>query len=119
MPGDNLIRGLLLPDLELTSAFFRKDPGTNLLEAKKTSAMEVCPRCATPSKTIYDRRLVRVRDAPIQHHLLDVGQVTGHSRACGHFPAVARTLRRLYEGGFSPCRVFSSNCIHSVRSATF
>jgi transposase len=66
MPGDNLIRGLLLPDLELTSSFFRKDRGTNLLEARKTSAMEVCPRCATPSKTLYDRRLVRVRDAPIR-----------------------------------------------------
>ncbi len=66
MPGDNLIRGLLLPDLELTHSFFRKDRGTNLLEAKKTSAMEVCPRCATPSKTLYDRRLVRVRDAPIR-----------------------------------------------------
>jgi len=66
MPGDNLIRGLLLPDLELTNSFFRKDRGTNLLEAKKTSAMEVCPKCATPSKTLYDRRQVRVRDAPIR-----------------------------------------------------
>jgi transposase len=66
MPGENLVRGLLLPDLELTNSFFRKDRGTNLLEAKKTSAMEVCPRCATPSKTLYDRRQVRVRDAPIR-----------------------------------------------------
>jgi hypothetical protein len=40
MPGDNLIRGLQLPDLELTSSFYRKERGTNRLEAKKTSAME-------------------------------------------------------------------------------
>ena len=73
MPGDNLIRGLLLPDLELTHSFFRKDRGTNLLEAKKTSALEVCPRCAAPSKTLYDRRLVRVRDAPHPRQGRDAG----------------------------------------------
>ena len=50
MPGDDLIRGLLLPDLELTHSFFRKDRGTNLLEAKKTSALESAPGAPPPPK---------------------------------------------------------------------
>jgi transposase len=33
--------------------------------AVKTSKMEVCPKCATPSESIYDHRKVRVRDEPL------------------------------------------------------
>src|SRR5579872_4554805 len=66
MPGRNLIRRLLLPELDLTASWFKSSQGTTHLEAEKKSEMEVCPRCATPSRAVYDHRVVTVRDAPIR-----------------------------------------------------
>ncbi|HKO50875.1 MAG TPA: transposase family protein [Polyangiaceae bacterium] len=39
--------------------------GTELV-AEKVSPMEVCPRCATPSTSVYDRRWVRLKDEPLR-----------------------------------------------------
>ena len=39
--------------------------GTELL-AEKVSAFEVCPKCATPSSSVYDRRWVRLKDDPLR-----------------------------------------------------
>jgi transposase len=39
--------------------------GTELL-AKKESVFEVCPKCATPSSSVYDHRWVRLRDDPLR-----------------------------------------------------
>jgi transposase len=36
------------------------------LTVRKVSELEVCPRCATPSRSVYDRRTVVVRDAPLR-----------------------------------------------------
>ncbi|MCA9644835.1 MAG: ISL3 family transposase, partial [Myxococcales bacterium] len=33
---------------------------------EKTSEVEVCPKCASPSRSVYDRRWVRVKDEPIR-----------------------------------------------------
>jgi transposase len=43
-----------------------KGVGVVELTVEKTSEMEVCPRCAKPSRSIYDRRWVRIRDANLR-----------------------------------------------------
>ena len=66
MPPESLARYLLLPELRLLKN--RKgDEGGVLLFAEKTSAFEVCPRCATLSRSVYDHRWVRLRDDPIRN----------------------------------------------------
>jgi transposase len=35
-------------------------------QARKTSKLEVCPKCATPSTSVYDSRIVTIKDAPIR-----------------------------------------------------
>ncbi len=57
-------RRVLLPELKLLD--FSYDRGTSFIEAEKVSSHEVCPRCATRSEAIYDRRWVRVKDEPIR-----------------------------------------------------
>ena len=66
MPETMLLRRLLLPELKFERSWRR--PGTKMVgvEARKVSAMEVCPRCATRSTSIYDHRVVTVRDAPLR-----------------------------------------------------
>jgi len=67
MPAESLAQGLLLPELRLLKT---RDPwgsGKMELTVEKTSPMEVCPKCATPSSSVYDRRWARVRDANIRH----------------------------------------------------
>lgn len=66
MPSnDNLARFFGLPELKVT-AFKKLQIASNLVQAKKTSQVEVCPKCATPSSSIYDHRIVRLRDAPLR-----------------------------------------------------
>lgn len=52
---------VLLPELKVVH--FGTD---GLWTCEKSSTFEVCPRCAQPSSSIYDRRTVRVRDEPIR-----------------------------------------------------
>ena len=66
MPESSLVRRILLPELELTNSWFFSGHDHTHLEVRKTSEMEVCPRCATPSSVIYDHRVAKVRDAPIR-----------------------------------------------------
>src|SRR5690606_2579726 len=44
----------------------RVNKNTSEFRLLKTSEMEVCPKCATPSKTIYDHVYVRIKDTPIR-----------------------------------------------------
>ena len=56
---------VLLPELKLLKVYENKlHQRVHVVE--KASSFEVCPRCATPSKSVYDRRQVRVHDAPIR-----------------------------------------------------
>ncbi|RZA13967.1 MAG: ISL3 family transposase [Proteobacteria bacterium] len=67
MPEARLARFALLPELEMTD--FRQIPGgATQIDAHKTSEMEVCPRCASPSRTGYDHRYVTVKDEPMRHN---------------------------------------------------
>ena len=66
MPHHSLAPGLLLPELRLLKTVTPKSTGAVQLWVEKTSPMEVCPRCATPSWATYDRRWTRVKDSPIR-----------------------------------------------------
>lgn len=65
MPTAMVTHSLLLPELELKSSYHRKL--RNWFYVYKTSPLEVCPKCATPSSSGYDRRTVRIKDAPIRN----------------------------------------------------
>jgi transposase len=65
MPHRHLSRFVLLPELQLDQ-WAKIGPGSNLCTASKASKIEICPKCATPSSSIYDTRKVRLRDAPMR-----------------------------------------------------
>jgi transposase len=65
VPPDILARYLLLPELRLVKGE-KPDGGGVFFFAEKTSSVEVCPRCATPSSSVYDRRWVTLRDDPLR-----------------------------------------------------
>lgn len=68
MAVGNVIQYLLLPELQLVDARAAGPDGrwgTEFL-AEKKSEMEVCPRCATPSRSIYDHRWVKLKDDPLR-----------------------------------------------------
>jgi transposase len=68
MAEDSFNRYLVLPELRLLKAqpLGRGGLGGTELIAEKVSTMEVCPRCATPSTSVYDRRWVRLKDEPLR-----------------------------------------------------
>lgn len=66
MTTESLAQSLVLPELKIIKAVNCTRSGVIELRAVKTSPMEVCPRCATPSYTTYDRRWVRIRDEPVR-----------------------------------------------------
>ncbi|HSC86225.1 MAG TPA: ISL3 family transposase [Polyangiaceae bacterium] len=65
MPKDILAQQYLLPEMKLLEK--RRGPrgGVDLV-VEMTSELEVCPRCATPSRSVYDRRWATVRDEPVR-----------------------------------------------------
>lgn len=64
----NITQSLLLPDLRYVSETWRGR--TRYITCKKVSKFEVCPRCATKSSSVYDRRKVRPKDEPIRNKLI-------------------------------------------------
>ncbi len=65
MPEEILARFTLLPDLKMTR-FEREFPSTMAISVEKTNPYEVCPRCATRSWSVYDRRTVTIKDEPLR-----------------------------------------------------
>ncbi len=65
MPPESLSRYLLLPELRLLENR-KSEAGGVLLFAEKVSEFEVCPKCATPCRSVYDTRWVKLRDDPIR-----------------------------------------------------
>lgn len=53
-----------LPELKMSK--FIRSQNKEICLVKKTSEFEICPKCANPSSTIYDHRIVKVHDAPIR-----------------------------------------------------
>jgi transposase len=66
MPSSRLAHFVLLPELELKKVE-NSDWITLALHARKASELEVCPKCATPSRSIYDHRKVIIKDAPLRN----------------------------------------------------
>ncbi|MEP7051782.1 MAG: transposase family protein [Pseudomonadota bacterium] len=66
MAHEGFIKYLVLPELRLLETRQGLRGGTEFF-AEKTSEMEVCPRCATPSWAGYDRRWVRLKDDPLRN----------------------------------------------------
>ncbi len=65
MPADRLTRFTLLPELKL-EGMHSEDGKYAVFIADKVSEFEVCPRCATVSRSVYDHRVVAIKDAPIR-----------------------------------------------------
>jgi transposase len=61
MPESSLIKFFILPELK-----FIRSEGVSRIFCEKSSPFEVCPRCATPSHSVYDHRWVKLKDAPIR-----------------------------------------------------
>jgi transposase len=62
---ERLSQLVLLPELKLLKVY-QNQKHQRIQVVEKKSEFEVCPNCATPSKAVYDRREVRVHDAPIR-----------------------------------------------------
>lgn len=62
---ENVAQFLALPELKVT-AFKKKQVAHYVVQARKKSPFEVCPKCATPSKVVYDHRIVALKDAPVR-----------------------------------------------------
>jgi transposase len=62
---ENTSRLLLLPELKLIQ-HLNPSKYRNYYRVDKESAFEVCPKCATPSRSVHDRRWVKVCDQPIR-----------------------------------------------------
>jgi transposase len=62
---ENTSRLLLLPELKLIQ-HLNPSKYRNYYRVDKESEFEVCPKCATPSRSVHDRRWVKVCDQPIR-----------------------------------------------------
>ncbi len=61
MPESSLIKFFILPELK-----FIRSEGISRIFCEKISSFEVCPRCATPSHSVYDHRWIKLKDAPLR-----------------------------------------------------
>jgi transposase len=69
MSMERLARLVLLPELELVKSVKLSNRILGFF-CKKNSTHEVCPKCARPSESIYDHRLVRIKDEPLRNKLV-------------------------------------------------
>lgn len=64
MPKGILAQQLLLPSMKLFKV--KRGPRGADREVPMVSHFEVCPKCATKRFSVYDRRWVVVKDAPLR-----------------------------------------------------
>ncbi len=69
MPHLKLANFVLLPELKLT-AFYSRDRWTHTYRVEKKQKHAFCSKCGVLSETLYDQRLVRIKDAPIRGRLI-------------------------------------------------
>jgi transposase len=74
VPDPSLIRRILLPELQFVDARWLPGGARTHVFVEKTSEFEVCPKCAMPSRSVYDHREVVVKDSPLRskHVLLHI-----------------------------------------------
>jgi transposase len=63
MSGAQATQVLSFQEVKILDQKFRR--GSIVLTGVKTSKMEICPKCAKPSLSVYDRRKVIIRDEPL------------------------------------------------------
>lgn len=61
---------LLLPELEFCSSNRLSHWGYQIKAFKRRAEVEYCPKCATPSVTTYDSRMVTLKDHPLRDKLV-------------------------------------------------
>jgi len=65
MPEAKILRFLGLPEVNILE--MQRGPlGLWMICEKKRPEFEACGRCATPSSSVYDHRIVRIRDEPVR-----------------------------------------------------
>ena len=64
-PADATQNFILLPELKLIS-HWNPQRFRNIYRVRKESEFEVCPKCATKSTSVHDRRWVKIQDHPIR-----------------------------------------------------
>ena len=69
MPNQKLAQNFMLPELNLMKTYKKGSRGIKII-ASKQSEFEVCPKCATKSFKVHDRRWVKIKDAPIRGVLI-------------------------------------------------
>lgn len=65
MPHESVTHSLLLPELKLIKSV-RINQSSREYHVEKLSTLEVCPKCASKCYSVYDRRLSKVKDAPVR-----------------------------------------------------
>ena len=113
----SLERFLFLPELELIKISTERRTLTEYY-LDKVSKFEVCPKYATPSHSIYDRRTVRIRDEAIRNKraLLVIRKRRFWCKKCykpftepvSGISKNGRMTNRLKLSIFNSCREFSS-----------
>ena len=69
MPTDRLAHQLLLPELEMIDVSAWSRSWTHY-QVRSTAKTALCPRCPTLSRSVYDRRLCTVKDAPVRDQIV-------------------------------------------------
>lgn len=84
MPEVSIAQNLLLPELQCLKMTWKTQSGSTWLWAEKKTAFEICPKCATASYCIYDRRMVHIKDSPIRewHLALKIRKRRFWCKAC-------------------------------------
>jgi transposase len=122
VPDKKLSRQLGLPEVEFLN--LKSGPQGLLIIAEKVRGkFEICPRCASPSSSIYDHRVITVKDEPIRQAkvTLRLRKRRYYCHGCRktfteYVPGIwpkRRTTQRLREAVMHACNNFSS--MSSVR----
>lgn len=117
MLARKLTRQIGLPEVEILE--LRNGPGGILLIAEKQRASsEFCPRCAKASSSVYDHRVVTVKDEPIRQAkvTLQIRKRRYYCHSCRkpfteYVPGIwpkRRTTQRLRESVMHACNNFSN-----------
>lgn len=71
MLKDNLAHFIMLPELKLCKNQKISNRKMKLFCEKKET-LEYCPKCATPSQSIYDHRVIKCKDEPLRNALIEL-----------------------------------------------
>jgi len=114
---DRLARFITHRELKILS-WEQDGKAHSLVRCEKVSRGEVCPRCAQFTNSIYDRRSVKIKDAPIRNSgiVLLINKRRFYCKSCRKpftepVPGVLprkRTTQRLQRAVANACRKYSS-----------